>query len=187
VSDEEEEEYAYDSDFDEDSPVKPSAAKGARMAVAMNHSDSYSFSFDDAALEENKGDDDRAAPAVLPKSAPATKTAAVPDAGVRARQLDEYVEHDFKHAAPLDPASQLRDRAKVLNPVRESLAHSLLASQVCSVFPRLHAHMCLQVIYDWECRIWLIVNYVHLLHFIGVIQEPAGVAACSDQRHEHLH
>jgi hypothetical protein len=118
----------------------------------MNHSDSYSYSFDDGALEENKGDDDRAGPTMVSVSASAPKAAAASDPSVRSRQLDEYVEHDFTHAAPLDPASQLRDRAKVLNPVRESLAHSLLASQVRSAFYFLPAQKCLPFIYVRELR-----------------------------------
>jgi CRISPR/Cas system endoribonuclease Cas6 (RAMP superfamily) len=102
------------------------------MAAALENSYSYSFEDADQSMsEERKQHDGRDhAPAASHNT---HSTHRPTEASHHASSHPNVAAVPSTKIGATDPAAQMRDRARVLNPVRESLAHSLLASQVLTV------------------------------------------------------
>jgi CRISPR/Cas system endoribonuclease Cas6 (RAMP superfamily) len=110
------------------------------MAAALENSYSYSFEDADQSMsEERKQHDGRNHAPAASHNTHST------------HRSSESSHHTSSHPGvaavssskigATDPATQMRDKARVLNPVRESLAHSLLASQVLNESCHSAAHL----------------------------------------------
>jgi hypothetical protein len=116
------------------------AAKAAEMAAALENSYSYSFEDADQSMsEERKQHDARDYASAASHNTHSTHRSS--ESSHHASSHPGVAAVSSSKIGATDPAAQLRDRARVLNPVRESLAHSLLASQVPTASWRTAAHI----------------------------------------------
>jgi hypothetical protein len=127
------------------------------MTAALENSYSYSFEDADQSMsEERKQHDGRDhAPAASHNTHSTHRSSA---SSHHASSHPGVAAVSSSKIGATDPATQMRDRARVLNPVRESLAHSLLASQVLIVSRHSAAHLSscyLQPFYTFSHACWV--------------------------------
>jgi hypothetical protein len=157
------------------------------MAAALENSYSYSFEDADQSMsEERKQHDVRdRVPAAAPHSTHSTHRPT--EASHHTSSHPGVAAVSSSKIGATDPAAQLRDRARVLNPVRESLAHSLLASQVRTVFCHTAAYLSSCYLQLLRALAFCIFSYGLDESCVGAVQKPAGVPPFAHLRHEHLH
>jgi CRISPR/Cas system endoribonuclease Cas6 (RAMP superfamily) len=111
------------------------------MAAALENSYSYSFEDADQSIsEERKQHDARDHAPAASHNTHSTHRSSESSHHASSHPGVAAIPSSTKIGAT-DPAAQMRDRARVLNPVRESLAHSLLASQVLNESCHSAAHL----------------------------------------------